>query len=98
MCGRKIALFLVFLLTFLLSDVGIKFVSCWSNSGYSSEHLIDVPFHYQDIEYYCGPAALQMVFDYYGEDINQSEIADVARTIGEPVYSTFTTRHPKPTT
>lgn len=31
-----------------------------------------------------------MVFDYYGEDINQSEIADVARTIGEPVYSTFT--------
>jgi hypothetical protein len=31
-----------------------------------------------------------MVFDYYGEDINQSEIADVARTIGDPVDSTFT--------
>lgn len=31
-----------------------------------------------------------MVFDYYGKDINQPEIADVARTIGDPVDSTFT--------
>jgi len=31
-----------------------------------------------------------MVLDYYGEDINQPEIADVARTIGDPVDSTFT--------
>jgi hypothetical protein len=53
-------------------------------------HLITVPFHYQDIDYYCGPACLEMVFHYYGEDISQTEIADVARTIGEPVYSTFT--------
>jgi len=53
-------------------------------------HFITVPFHYQDIEYYCGPACLEMVFDYNGEDINQLEIADVARTIGEPVWSTFT--------
>jgi len=53
-------------------------------------HLITVPFHYQDIDYYCGPACLEMVFHYYGEDIDQSEIADVARTIGEPIYSTFT--------
>ena len=43
-------------------------------------HFITVPFHYQDTYYYCGPASLEMVFDYYGEDINQSEIADVART------------------
>jgi hypothetical protein len=31
-----------------------------------------------------------MLFDYYGENISQFEIADVARTIGEPVYSTYT--------
>ncbi|MEM3697121.1 MAG: C39 family peptidase [Candidatus Bathyarchaeia archaeon] len=53
-------------------------------------HFIDVPFHYQDTDYYCGPACLEMVFDYYGEDINQLEIADAARTIGEPLYSTYT--------
>jgi hypothetical protein len=53
-------------------------------------HFITVPFHYQDTYYYCGPASLEMIFDYYGEDINQSEIADVARTIGDPVDSTFT--------
>jgi len=53
-------------------------------------HFIAVPFHYQDIDYYCGPACLEMVFDYYGENISQYEIADVARTIGPPVYSTFT--------
>jgi len=53
-------------------------------------HRIDVPFHYQEKGYYCGPACLEMVFDYYGEDISQAEIADVARTVGEPVGSTFT--------
>jgi uncharacterized protein YvpB len=52
-------------------------------------HFISVPFYYQDTDYYCGPACLAMVFDYYGENISQSEIADVARTIGEPVWSTF---------
>jgi len=53
------------------------------------EHHIDVPFYYQEKDYYCGPACLEMVFDYYGENISQSEIADVSRTIGKPVSSTF---------
>jgi|GEM_PF-1474091 len=52
-----------------------------------SVHIIDVPFHYQTIDYYCGPACLEMVFDYYGEDICQVEIAEVART--HP-YTTYT--------
>ncbi|MDH5770687.1 MAG: C39 family peptidase, partial [Candidatus Bathyarchaeota archaeon] len=54
-----------------------------------SEHIINVPFHYQEINYYCGPAALQMVFDFYGENIRQFEIADAARTNSE-IYATFT--------
>jgi len=54
------------------------------------EHYIDVPFYYQTKAYYCGPAALQMVFDFYGENISQLEIAEVARTVGYPLYSTYT--------
>lgn len=56
----------------------------------SSAAYVSVPFHYQSKNYYCGPATLEMVFDYYGNEVNQTEIADVARTIGEPLYSTFT--------
>lgn len=50
------------------------------------ECYIEVPFHYQDNVYYCGPAAIEMVFAFYGEDIPQSEIADVARTAPYVTY------------
>src|SRR5271157_321982 len=56
----------------------------------STPTLIPVPFHYQEKDYYCGPAALEMVFNYYGEDISQYEIACVARTIGDPLFTTYT--------
>ncbi|MFX1438223.1 MAG: C39 family peptidase [Promethearchaeota archaeon] len=39
-----------------------------------------VPYHQQINGYYCGPAALEMIMDYYGPDIPQDEIAEVART------------------
>ena len=48
----------------------------------------NVPQHYQINNYYCGPAALEMIFDYYGPDISQDEIAEVARTY-EPNGGTF---------
>jgi hypothetical protein len=56
----------------------------------ASEVHFDVPFYYQEKDYYCGPAALQMVFNYYGENVSQSEIACVARSIGDPFYVTYT--------
>ena len=59
-------------------------------SALALEGHIPVPFYYQDEDYYCGPACLQMVFNYYGENISQYEIAAVARSIGDPVYATFT--------
>lgn len=55
-------------------------------AGNSAAYL-PVPFHYQSNNYYCGPAALEMVFDYYGEDIPQTEIADVARTYPYVTYT-----------
>ena len=51
--------------------------------------FLEVPFYFQEDSYYCGPACLQMVFDYYGETISQREIAGVARTVGAPEYSTY---------
>jgi parallel beta-helix repeat protein len=48
---------------------------------------ISVPYHSQIKSYYCGPAALEMVFDFYGPDIPQTEIADVARTAPGGTYT-----------
>lgn len=53
----------------------------------ASGHLIEVPFYYQEKDYYCGPAALQMVFDFYGENVSQDEVADVARTAPYVTYT-----------
>jgi len=53
----------------------------------SDEAFISVPYHYQITSYYCGPAALEMVFDFYGPDISQLEIADVARTAPDGTYT-----------
>lgn len=47
----------------------------------------NVPFHYQENKYYSGPAALQMIFDFYGENISQQEIAEVARTHPNVTYT-----------
>jgi len=52
----------------------------------------EVPFHYQNKTYYSGPASLEMVFDFYGDDISQDEIADVARTFPNVTYTDELTR------
>jgi hypothetical protein len=36
------------------------------------------PYHYQIEDWYCGPSSLQMVMNYYGEEIDQVTISDVA--------------------
>jgi hypothetical protein len=52
-----------------------------------SAFLLNVPYHRQTKSYYCGPAALEEVFHYYGPLIPQTEIADVARTASDGTYS-----------
>lgn len=52
-----------------------------------STYSISVPFYFQIETYYCGPAALQMVFDCQGENVSQLEIADVARTVPDVTYT-----------
>ena len=40
-----------------------------------------IPYHCQITDWYCGPAALQMLMDYLGEEIGQTDISDVANDI-----------------
>jgi hypothetical protein len=42
-----------------------------------SYSIFRVPYHVQITDYNCGPASSQMVFDYWGPDINQTDIAHV---------------------
>ena len=46
----------------------------------SSYMIENVPFHKQLTGVLCGAGSLEMVLDYWGPDIDQKEIADVART------------------
>eukprot|EP01132_Coremiostelium_polycephalum_P005886 gene5886-7328_t len=48
-----------------------------------------VPYHRQETKYNCGDASLQMVFGYYGIDVNQLEIDNVARTSKKEGTSTY---------
>ena len=41
-----------------------------------TRYNLDVPHYYQKTDYYCGPASLEMIFDLYGPDISQYDIAD----------------------
>ena len=43
----------------------------------AAHDIPDVPHHYQETGYWCGPASMQMLFGYWGENVLQSEIASV---------------------
>jgi len=44
-------------------------------------NISSVPYHVQVTSYNCGPAASEMVMDYFGADIDQEDIADVANCL-----------------
>jgi hypothetical protein len=51
------------------------------------EVLLNVPYHRQINSYYCGPAALEEVFNFYGPDVPQGQIGRVARTTSDGTYT-----------
>ena len=42
--------------------------------------IMRVPFYWQMNEYTCGPASLQMVFEYFGKHMKQEALAKVLKT------------------
>ena len=45
-----------------------------------AHRISDVPYHTQITGLSCGPAALEILYDFWGEDIDQKAIADVTRS------------------
>ena len=60
----------------------------WPGMYPASYDIASVPYHVQETSYHCGPAALEMVFDYWGPDIDQTDIGHVANT--KLSYGTYT--------
>lgn len=46
----------------------------------SSSHMIAVPWHQQMNGLFCGEGVLEGIYDYWGPDIDQKQIANVARS------------------
>jgi len=87
--GRQLILSVILLTLLALSfnNVPVSLSKTDNDEAVEADVYISVPFYYQSNNYYCGPAVLKMVFDYYGEDIPQLEIADVARTYPFVTYT-----------
>jgi Peptidase_C39 like family len=66
------------LLTLVLLGIGIA--PTWSSRNLRAHFIANVQWHDQLNALACGPAALEIVFDYFGPDIDQKEIFNVART------------------
>jgi len=78
--------FLAIVLTSSLLDCGQVY-------AIPSSNLIDVPYHAQETNYFCGPASIQMVIEYVsGDVIPQKILAEESKT--DPVkgetYSNMT--------
>jgi uncharacterized protein YvpB len=51
-----------------------------SSSSSSVTNVLNVPYHRQVTTYSCGDASAEMMLNYYGVDVDQYAIIDVART------------------
>ena len=49
-------------------------------SALANENLIKIPLTRQATDYTCGAAAMQSMLGYYGEDLNESELAKILKT------------------
>jgi len=77
--------------TVLLDALGIP-ISFDALNGFvevniAQKNISNVPFYFQEKQYYSGPAALKMIFTFHGESISQQEIAEVARTHPNVTYT-----------
>ena len=76
------------LIQFVLAAGFAADANAGGNAGLPSSHMIaNVPWHQQMNGLFCGEGVLEGVYDYYGPDISQKEIADVARSSSAGTWS-----------
>ncbi len=84
---HKIAIAALLVLSFLATAEAADPES-GSDGGLPSSHMIaNVPWHQQMNGLFCGEGVLEVVYDYWGPDIDQKQIADVARSSSSGTWS-----------
>ncbi len=80
--------FIIFLLFLMVFSFGNLADSADETTALPKAYLIsDVPYHKQITGLSCGPAALEILYDFWGEDIDQKAIADVVRSSSIGTYT-----------
>lgn len=81
-------MFVIFLLALMLFGFDRLPHSADETTDLPTAYLIpDVPCHKQITTLSCGPAALEILYDFWGEDVDQKAIADVARSSAVGTYT-----------
>jgi hypothetical protein len=74
-----------------LAEDGTGIISQMAGAGKGTalpvSHMIDVPWHQQMNGLFCGEGVLEGVYDYWGPDIDQKQIANVARSSSAGTWS-----------
>ena len=75
---------------FLLTTLCVLILTQSTNYPMASSYILEVPYHDQQTDYYCGPAAVQMVMEYSnGVYMTQDQLGDELHT--DPIEGvTFT--------
>lgn len=81
---RYIKILFISILIIVCSAILINGASASMPSSYK---IAGVPQHKQINGLSCGPAALEIIFDYWGADIDQKAIADAARSSSIGTYT-----------
>ncbi|TVM00599.1 MAG: hypothetical protein CV087_13450 [Candidatus Brocadia sp. WS118] len=85
---RSKNMFVICLFALMLFGFNSLTHSADETTGLPAAYLIsDVPCHKQITALSCGPAALEILYDFWGEDIDQKAIADVARSSTVGTYT-----------
>ncbi|MBN1236732.1 MAG: C39 family peptidase [Methanotrichaceae archaeon] len=83
----KIAIFIVMALC-LLSAASAADQQAEKAGSLPSTHMIaNIPWHQQMNGLFCGEGVIEIVYDYFGPDIDQKQIANVARSSSAGTWS-----------